>query len=189
VVKVIWQKGRITAIHGRLSCIRQVVPMCTRPNTLLASTWVHNPNAILISLAIFAQLTTVSLGMPRYVLSPKNCAFAWGSLDPNLTLDSLDPPESTSQIAFWSVQLFLQGSLLWQTDWQTDHTTRSVTLGRIYSTTLRPNNKNYCYQDDVFDAVIMTISILRVHPVHLTWTLSLPGSCWHPHPPLPFVIS
>ena len=27
---------------------------------------------------------------------------------------------------------FLQGSLVWQTDWQTDHTIRSVTTGRTY---------------------------------------------------------
>jgi len=46
-----------------------------------------------------------------------------------------------------SVQPFLQGSLVWQTDWQiyrpTDHATRSVTIGRIYvrSTAMWPNNQ------------------------------------------------
>jgi len=35
-----------------------------------------------------------------------------------------------------------------QTDRQTDHATRSVTVGRIYvrSTTMRPNNNNVCYK-------------------------------------------
>jgi len=43
------------------------------------------------------------------------------------------PPESKSQTASRSVQPFLHGSLLWQTDRQTDgRQTRSVTIGRIY---------------------------------------------------------
>ena len=29
MVKVIWEKGRIAAAHGRFSCTRQVTPMCT----------------------------------------------------------------------------------------------------------------------------------------------------------------
>jgi len=33
VVKVIWQKGRIAAAHGRFDGIRQVAPVCTPPNT------------------------------------------------------------------------------------------------------------------------------------------------------------
>jgi len=45
---------------------------------------------------------------------------------------SLGPPDSTSQTASRSVQPFLQGSRLWQTDWQTDHANPSVTIGRIY---------------------------------------------------------
>ena len=43
--------------HGRFSGIRQVAPVCTPPNTcFLGPTGVHNPNGILISSAIFAQL-------------------------------------------------------------------------------------------------------------------------------------
>ena len=48
----------------------------------------------------------------------------------------LRPPESTTQTASQSVQQSLQGSRIShcvrQTDWQTDHATRSVTTGRIY---------------------------------------------------------
>jgi len=55
---------------------------------------------------------------------------------PHLTHASFSPPESTSHTAYRSVQPFLQGSRLWQTDRQTDrpsdHATPSVTTGRIY---------------------------------------------------------
>jgi len=59
----------------------------------------------------------------------------------------LGSPESTTKTASRSVQPFLQGSRLWQTNRQTDrptdrHATWSVTVGRIYvrSTAMRPNN-------------------------------------------------
>ena len=42
------------------------------------------------------------------------------------------PPEPTAQTPSRSVQPFLQGLRLWQTDRPTDHATRSVTIGRIY---------------------------------------------------------
>jgi len=38
---------------------------------------------------------------------------AWGNLDPNLIHGSFGPPESTSQMASWSVQLFLQSFRIW----------------------------------------------------------------------------
>jgi len=45
-------------------------------------------------------------------------------MDAHLTHSSLGPPESSTQTASRSVQLFLQGSLLWQTDSrQTDRPT------------------------------------------------------------------
>jgi len=58
----------------------------------------------------------------------------------------LGQPESSNQTASRSVQPFLQGSLVlvWQTDRQTDHATRPVTVGRIYvrSTAMRPINNS-----------------------------------------------
>jgi len=69
-----------------------------------------------------------------------------GDLNPHLIHGSLGPPESSTQMASRSLQLFLRGSLVWQTDRQTDqpsdHATRSVTIGRIYvgSTAMRPKN-------------------------------------------------
>jgi len=59
--------------------------------------------------------------------SPQNCPFPWGDLDPNLIHGSLGPPESSFQTASRSVQPFLYGLLVWQTDRPTDHATRSVT--------------------------------------------------------------
>jgi len=46
-----------------------------------------------------------------------------GDLDSYLTHGSLGPPDSSTQTAPWSVQLFLQGSLVWQIDQQTDRQT------------------------------------------------------------------
>jgi len=64
-------------------------------------------------------------------IPPKNCPFPWGNLDLHLVNGSLGPPESSTQTASWSVQTFLHGSLLWQTD---KHTMLlgSVTTGCIY---------------------------------------------------------
>ena len=146
--------------------------------------WAHpspQPKRILISSAIFAQLTAVSSGMAGHVLSPKNYTFTqgqsgplsnmwflcqpesksqttshsvqpfctahgrdlWyftmgrrflqlklsipiGDLDPNLIHGSLGPPESSTHTASQSVEPFLQGSLVQQTDRQTDRPRYSV---------------------------------------------------------------
>jgi len=60
-----------------------------------------------------------------------------GDVDPHVILSSLGPPEFSTQTTSWSVQLFLQGSLVWQTD----HTARSVTISRTYvcNNAMRPN--------------------------------------------------
>ena len=48
----------------------------------------------------------VSLGLPGHVLSPNNCAFAWGS-GHHLIHASLGAPESITQTASGAVQPFL----------------------------------------------------------------------------------
>jgi len=58
--------------------------------------------------------------------SPKICPFPWGDLDPNLIHGSPGPPKSSTQTAAQSVQTFLQGSLVLQTDRQTDRPRYSV---------------------------------------------------------------
>jgi len=99
----------------------------------------HNPNGIPTGSAVFAQTTVVSLyftmGRP---FSPKNLPLPTGDLDPHLIHGSPGPPKSSTQTAARSVQPFLQGSLVWQTD----RATRSVRIGRIYvrSTAMQPKN-------------------------------------------------
>jgi len=55
-----------------------------------------------------------------------------GNLNLHLIRGPLGPPKSSTQTASRSVQPFLQGSLVWQTDRPTDrltdHTTRSLTI-------------------------------------------------------------
>ena len=46
-----------------------------------------------------------------------------GGSGPNLIHGSLGPPKSSTQTASRSVQLFLQGSLVWETDRLSDHAT------------------------------------------------------------------
>jgi len=82
--------------------------------------WAHNPNGISIGSAVFAQMTA--------------------DLDPHLIHGFLSPPESSIQTAPHSVQLFLQGSLVWQTD----RPRYSVRNNRphLADAVMRPNNKN-----------------------------------------------
>ena len=58
--------------------------------------------------------------------------------------DFLGQSEPTTQTTSLLVQPFLQGSLVWQTDRPTDHTTRSLKIGNICvrNTAMRPNNNN-----------------------------------------------
>jgi len=60
-------------------------------------------------------------------LPPSKLPLPMGDLDPHLIYGSRGPPESSTQMASWSVQPFLQGSLVWQAD-----ATRSVTIDHIY---------------------------------------------------------
>jgi len=89
----------------------------------------HNPHGISISSAVFAQMTTEC----SYTLQwdapflPENCPFPWGDLNPHLTHHSVGPPESSTKTASQSVQPFLQSSLVWQTDLQTDRQTDHTT--------------------------------------------------------------
>jgi len=55
-----------------------------------------------------------------------------GDMDPHLIHGSLVVPESSNQMVSQLVQPFLQGLLVWQMDWPTDHATRSETIDRIY---------------------------------------------------------
>jgi len=136
------------------NCVPKLVATATSLSTSgLPRTWflgpiqAHNPNGISIGSAVFAQLTaecpyTLQWDAP----SPSKLPLRMGDLDPHLIRGSFGPPESSTRTASRSVQPFLQGSLVWQTDRQTDrptdHAPRSVTISRIYvglrSTAMRP---------------------------------------------------
>jgi len=93
-----------------------------------------SPNGIWIGSAVFAQMTIIEC---PYALQwdapfPSKIAPSHGGSGPHLIHGSLGPTESSMQTASRSVQPFLQGSLVWQTDQQTDHATRSITIGHIY---------------------------------------------------------
>jgi len=76
----------------------------------------HNPY-ISIRSAVFSQMTaecpyTLEWAAP----SPIKIAPSHGGCEPHLIRGSLGPPESLTQTASQSVQPFLQGSLVCQTD-------------------------------------------------------------------------
>jgi len=56
--------------------------------------------------------------------------FPWGDLNPHLIHSPLGPAKSSTQTASRSVQPFLQGSLVWQTDRPTDRPRYSVSNNR-----------------------------------------------------------
>jgi len=72
---------------------------------------------------------------------PQNNAFTRRLWTPSNTL-LLGSLEFISQTTPWSVQPFLPGSQLWQTDRQTDRPCYSITVVHIYicNTAMRPNN-------------------------------------------------
>jgi len=137
VVKVIWQKGSIAATNGRFSRIRQVAPTCIPFNKSYILPWIHpSPHTKrLLDRVSPSSRQTVPILYNGPPLPYQNCPFAGGS-GPHLMHGSLGPRESATQMASRSVQPFLQSSRSSQTNWptdrQTDHTTPSVTTGRIY---------------------------------------------------------
>jgi len=82
----------------------------------------HNPNGTSIGSAVFAQLTAECpcTGLP---VSPSKLFLSMLASAPHVIHGSMGPPESGTQIATWSFQPFLQGSLVWQTDRATDRPT------------------------------------------------------------------
>ena len=115
--------------------------MCPPSNTcFLGPTWVHTPNGILICSAIFAHFGRVSLYFTWAAPFPLQIARSHGGSGPpcNTWLLELTRVQSPNGISIGSAVLAGPWS------WQTDHTTLSVTIGRIYirSTAMHSNNKN-----------------------------------------------
>ena len=86
---------------------------------------VHNQNTITIGSAVLHRwpLSIPTTGCP---FSPQNCPFPWAIWTPNLIHGFLGPSKSSTQIASRSVQSFLQGSQVWQTDRPSDRPRYSV---------------------------------------------------------------
>jgi len=90
---------------------------------------VQIPNA---SRSVRPFLHSSRLGAPLYFTMgrplPSKLPLLTGDLDPHITHDSLGPSDPIIQTAYRSIQSFLQGSLLWQTDRQTDTPTDHAIL-------------------------------------------------------------
>jgi len=86
----------------------------------------HNPNGTSIGSAVFAQMTGECpyTGLP---VSPSKLFLPMLASGPHVTLGSLGQPESRTQMATWSFQPFLHGSLVWHTDRATDRPTDHAT--------------------------------------------------------------
>ena len=122
-----------------------------------------------------------TMGRPFH---PQNCPFPLGIWVPHPIHGTLGPPKSSTQIASSSVQPFLQGSLVWQTDIPRDHATRSVTTGHIYirSTAMRPNNNNDCTSTAIKSSNALSGMVMEIIPIPIHFTkitellLSLPDT-------------
>ena len=88
----------------------------------------NNPNGTSIASAVFAQMTAECpyTGLP---VSPSKLFLFMLASGPHVIRGSLGSPESGTQMATWSFQPSLQGSLLWQTDRATDRPTDHANFG------------------------------------------------------------
>ena len=90
---------------------------------------------------------------------------------PHVIHDSLGPPESGTQMATWSFQPFLQGSLVWQTDRETDRPRFSVRGGVIMRNYERYGKVTQSFH--VSTNNFATIKSLSVRSKHLAESLGL----------------
>jgi len=111
VVKVIWHKAALpqqtdgSIVNPMRAHYRHLANM-----TELVLPLAHQSPQLKRQIDWFSNFCTaygrVSSGMPGHVLSPNNCLFAWW-IWAHLKHASLGSPESITQMAYWSVQPFL----------------------------------------------------------------------------------
>jgi len=152
VVKVIWQKGRIAAAHGRFNHISQVAPMSTQSNTCFLDPPKSTSQMSSWSVQLFCTAhgsMSLYFTMDR-LLSPQNCLFPWGTWTPSNLLWLLGPTtvHNPNGISIGSVVF---AGLMIVTDRLTDHTTPSVITGRIYVHT--PWVKKGCHPNHGYNYV------------------------------------
>jgi len=88
---------------------------------------VHNPNSISISAAVFAQMTAQCLCTMVCLFPPSKLLLSMLASLLHVIHGSLGPPDSRTQMATWSFQPFLQGSLVWHTNKPTERPTDQAT--------------------------------------------------------------
>jgi len=115
--KVIWRKAT-TLPHMNSSVefarLRQCAPHLIHASLgLTESTSQIESRLVLPFCRAHGRVPILYIGLP----------LCTGDLDLHIIHGYLGPTESTTQMASWSLQMFLQSSRLWQTDWQIDHTT------------------------------------------------------------------
>ena len=115
--------------------------------SVIRTRWLHVANTIQFMLPLahlspqlkwhldwFSRFCTVHSRKSLYFTVgcpfPSKLPLLMGDLDLHLIHGSLGPPESSNQTASWSIQLILQGSLVWQTDRLIDRTCYSVNNNR-----------------------------------------------------------
>ena len=120
--KVIAHRAKYTKLRPKIGC---QLAMATSISTagppsntwLLRSIPAHNPNSILLGSAVSAQITAECAYAVQWDAPfPLKFAPSHGGSGPYLIHGSLGPPESSTQTASRSVQPFLQGSVVWQTN-------------------------------------------------------------------------
>ena len=132
MIKVIWQKDRIAAAHGRLNRIRQVAPLYT-PSSIcfFGPTRVRTPNGTSVGSAVFAQLTAQGPYSLQWAAPfPSKLPIRMGALHPYLIHGSLGSPQSTTQTTSRSVQPFCRAH---DRDRQTDRSRYSVCNNIMYT--------------------------------------------------------
>jgi len=117
--KVIAHKANYSKLRLQIGCHGNISQRSWVPIKHMIP-WAHSSPQPKRHLDRFSRFRTGDRRMSLYlqwdVLSPSKLPLPMGDLDPHLMHGSLGSPESSTQTASWSVQPFLQGSLVWQTD-------------------------------------------------------------------------
>jgi len=107
--------------------------------------------------------------------NPQNCSLpCWHR--PHVIHDSLGPPQSGTQMATWSFQPFLQGSLVWQT-WQSNrqtdrprHSVRGGVIMRNYVGYGKTTQSFHASRNNF--ATIKSLSVRLKHLILECWPMS-----------------
>jgi len=117
-------------------------------------------------------------------IHPQNYPFPWGIWTPHLIHGSLDPSESTTQMASRSVQLFLQGSRSWHMD-RLHYLVCKIGRVHVRSTAMWPNN---CFTVNLvlslrmkegWKSVQISSSYYHEFGVFLFWDIACGCTCMH----------